>query len=580
MFCALLKSSTRLCHLIDVLLFCSIVTGIYSGVCCAVLRIDSNSFDGASVIDSVDESNSIVHDGDVQDDSSTYKDCSVLSIVSDMDDSDLLNAMQCLLNIAKKHNDDGLIKALQLSEMSNYASKENDVTALQGADLNHDYVIKFLRDNIHTAPYESEGGLLTCAIPFGNNKLIELLIESGTKVNIPDANQYIPLHNAVMSGEIEIVKILLNASADINHKCLSIHILHNTDSIKSTVRDIIGKFITPLRIAILFDNFYMVKVLLDKKANPNDCIENQFTPLGMAVTADTANSNNIVTELLLAGAEMNTQNDWNCNMLQYAVSISSNLEVLKTIIVNGATNSIDNEASFGCTPLSLAIINESSDSVKVLINNGANPNYIHMNLGMNGDMPLHIAAQRASEWINKGRIIDRNTVDIFEILISEGADVNCLNLYGLTPLMTVVKKPRHLDKNNDTIDTIKLIISMLLRNGADINIIDKKGNTALHYASKYGNYDFASLLLDYGSKRDIKNCDGFTVLDRAMSYKISMMISNTPVVTMQPTRMKTIVRNSIRSLLIKMRPADQSLSKMISKLELPKIIDDFLRNPI
>ncbi|MDP0589962.1 MAG: ankyrin repeat domain-containing protein [Candidatus Endonucleobacter bathymodioli] len=566
MFFALLKSSARLCHLFDVLLFCSIVTGIYSGGCCAAWRMDSNSSDDASLINRGDESNSIVHDCGVQDDSSTYKD---FSTIGETVGSVLLDAMLCLLDIASKHNDDDLIKALQLSEVYNYMSKENEVSDLQGAYLDYDYVIKFLRDNIHTAPYELAGGLLTCAIPFGNNKLIELLIESGAKVNILDANKYMPLHKSVRYGEIELVKILLNAGADVNQKCLSIHI-HNTDSIRKTFHPIPGEFVTPLRIAILCDDFEIVKVLLDKKANPNDCIENHITPLGMAVTAD---SSNIVTELLLAGAEMNITNCWNGNILQYAVAISSSLEVIKTIIINGDTDSIDHESLFGYNPLSIAIMNESNDSVKVLINNGANPNYRHTN----GNMPLHIAAQIAADRVDRKRIIDRKIVDIFEILISEGVNVNCQNRYGLTTLMTLVKKPHYLDGNNDT---IKLIISMLLSNGADINMMNKKGNTALHYATKNGNSDLVALLLDYGAKRDIKNRDGLTAVECALTDNISTMMSEASVVTMQPARMKTIARNTIRILLLEKRQAKQSLSKMISELELPEIINAFLFAPI
>ncbi|MDP0589957.1 MAG: ankyrin repeat domain-containing protein [Candidatus Endonucleobacter bathymodioli] len=569
MFCALLKCSVRSCHLIDVLLFSSIVTGIYSGVCCAVLRIDSNSFDGASVIDSVDESNSIVHDGNVQDDSSTYKDCSVLSIVSDMDDSDLLNAMQCLLNIAKKHNDDGLIKALQLSEMSNYASQENDATALQGADLNHDYIIKFLRDNIHTAPYESEGGLLTCAIPFGNNKLIELLIESGAKVNILNADQYMPLHKAVRYGEIEIVKILLNAGADVNHKCLSIHILDGRGNVRETFCPIPSDFITPLQIAILSADFEIVQILLNKKANPNAFIKCKYTPFDMAVRV---NSNDILTELILAGAKMSTKNLWNGRMLQNAVATSRSPEVIQTIISNGAQDSIDLAPFDGYAPLSTAVRNKSNDLVKVLINNGADLNWRYSN----GDRPLHMAAYG----INEETIVDRKNIDIFEILINARVDVNCQNQHGLTPLMIIVKKPRRLDESNDTIDTIKLIISMLLSKGADINMIDEKGYTALHHAAKHGNSDFATLLVNYGANPNIKNSEGYTAVQcAAIANHIHIMRPEVSVVTMRPARMKNIARNTIRRLLLEKRKATQSLSNMIGQLGLPERIVDFLNNP-
>ncbi|MDP0589959.1 MAG: ankyrin repeat domain-containing protein [Candidatus Endonucleobacter bathymodioli] len=572
MFCALLKCSVRSCHLIDVLLFSSIVTGIYSGVCCAVLRIDSNSFDGASVIDSVDESNSIVHDGNVQDDSSTYKDCSILNIVGDMDDSVLLGVMKCLLHIAIKHNDYDLIKALQLSEMSNYASKENDATALQGAAVNKHYIIEFLRDNIHTAPYESEGGLLTCAIPFGNNKLIELLIESGAKVNSLDADQYMPLHTAVRYGEIEIVKILLNAGADVNHECLSIHIHNEPNPVRKFFLRTCRKFITPLHIlAIACDDFEMVKILLDRKANTNDCskVHDVLDVLvGMAIDV---NSNNILTALLSSNAQMDTQKIFSDTRLQHAVARSRSPEVIETIISHGDKKSTNIKSICLDTKLPLAITNEYNDLVKVLINNGANPNYINIH----GNGLLHIAAYE----IKNNRIISSKIVDIFECLISAGVNVNCQTPYGFTALMIVVMKPYY--ENSDTLDTIENIISMLLSNGADINITDSLGNTALHYTALNGYHAYSSLLLKYGANRDIKSQYGITAAQYAGTDLVtSTMISEAPFVAMQPARMKTIVRNSIRSRLIENRTEKQSLSKMISALGLPEIIRDFLRNPM
>ncbi|MDP0589956.1 MAG: ankyrin repeat domain-containing protein [Candidatus Endonucleobacter bathymodioli] len=570
MFFPSLNSAARPCHLIDVLLFCSITIGIYSGGCCAVLRTNSNSFDGASVIDSVDESNSIVHDGGVQDDSSTCENFSTLSIVSDMDDSDLLDAMRCLLKIAKKHNDDDLIKALQLSKVSYYMNKENDATALQDADLNHDYVIKFLRDNIHTAPYESEGGLLTCAIPFGNNKLIELLIESGAKVNSLNVDQYMPLHKAVRYGEIEIVKILLNAGADVNHKCLSMHILDEHDQIRKIfLHTSFRKFITPLRIAIACDDFEIVKILLDRKDNTNhyskfhDALD---VLVGMAIDI---NSNNILTALLSSNAQMDTQKIFSDTRLQLAVARSCSPKVIETIIANGDKNIIDLESICLETKLPLAIINADNDLVKVLINNGANPNYIQIH----GHGLLHTAAY---EFQNK-KIISSKIVDIFECLISAGVNVNCQTPYGFTALMIVVRKPHY--ENNDTIDMIENIISMLLSNGADINITDALENTALHYAALLGHHACTSLLLKDGAKRDMKNRNGLTAEKYARPNLTSTMISEAPFVAMQPARMKTIARNSIRNLLIENRTEKQSLSKMIRALGLPEIIRDFLSNP-
>ncbi|MDP0589964.1 MAG: ankyrin repeat domain-containing protein [Candidatus Endonucleobacter bathymodioli] len=553
MFLALLNSSAKPFHLVDALLFFSIVTGIYSGGCCAVWKIDSNSSDDASLIDSVDESRSIVHDGGVQDDPSTYKDCSVLSIAGDMDDYALLDAIKCLLKIAKKYNDADLIKALQLSEVSNDVNKENDATALQDADLNHHYIIKFFRDNIHTAPYESEGGLLACAIPFGNNKLIELLVESGANVNRLDANKNTALHKAVSFENLGIVKVLLMAGAKVD--CIGLH-----TPIGAISCLYVSDCITPLQAAVLKMNVEIVKVLLDSKADPNYCSEGEFTPLRMAVDV---NSDSIVEALLKAGAKVD-EIGTSRGILINAVLKSSKPEIVKSLISSGAKA----ECSQDYILLFLAIANGYNEFIELLIQHGANPNYIH-----NGNRPLHIAAY----YLTRGF---KSSSDIFELLIAAGADVNCKNEEGLTPLIIIITRLRLVD---DVTSTMKRVISILLNNGADIDMIDDKtGNTALHHAAHYSNGDCISLLLENGAKRDIRNHHGFIAEENAPSNQLSKEISMAAFVTREPARLVTNARSSIRKIIIDSSQArwHQPLSKMISTLSLPKTLNDFLLNHI
>ncbi|MDP0588381.1 MAG: ankyrin repeat domain-containing protein [Candidatus Endonucleobacter bathymodioli] len=221
MFLALHKSLSIPYHLIDLLLFLNIITGVYSGYCCAVWEVNTNNYDDAPLIDSVDESSNTLRDSAAGHNSNTYKDGSFLDIVQKMDDCALLDAMECLLDIAITNNDVKLMNILQLSKAPHHLNTGNDATALQCADLNDNYVINFLRDDIvsHTGTYESGEGLLSVAITSSNNKLIELLVESGVNINSPDMHQNTPLHKAVRHGHLDIVKILLASDAEVN--CVS-----------------------------------------------------------------------------------------------------------------------------------------------------------------------------------------------------------------------------------------------------------------------------------------------------------------------------------------------------------------------
>jgi len=112
-------------------------------------------------------------------------------------------------------------------------------------------------------------------------------------------------------------------------------------------------------------------------------------------------------------------------------------------------------------------------------------------------------------------------LEIIEILIDNGADVNILDSYKETPLLSII------DSNeNNWFECIDLLISkganiseeilikavrnetfidvirLLLENGADIDFIDSDGGKAINYAYDLGLYNVVELLKDYGAVYD------------------------------------------------------------------------------
>lgn len=60
------------------------------------------------------------------------------------------------------------------------------------------------------------------------------------------------------------------------------------------------------------------------------------------------------------------------------------------------------------------------------------------------------------------------------------------------------------------------ILEILLRNGANVNLIDKdSGQTALHYAISCGHVDCVKILLQYGANRNIADSDDVTCMHLA-----------------------------------------------------------------
>lgn len=68
------------------------------------------------------------------------------------------------------------------------------------------------------------------------------------------------------------------------------------------------------------------------------------------------------------------------------------------------------------------------------------------------------------------------------------------------------------------------MLKYVLDNGVDINKIDKDGNTALMFGSKYGHLDVVKLLLKAGANQSIKNNDGMTAFDLAKTKNIQKLL--------------------------------------------------------
>ena len=96
------------------------------------------------------------------------------------------------------------------------------------------------------------------------------------------------------------------------------------------------------------------------------------------------------------------------------------------------------------------------------------------------------------------------------------------------------------------------MVKMLLREGADIDEIQKDGSTALHAAAFFGHPIVVGLLLEYGARTDIKNSFKKTALQESNSTEIRNSIENArldSIFSMYATFMK-------KQLVSKMRPVE------------------------
>ena len=172
----------------------------------------------------------------------------------------------------------------------------------------------------------------------------------------------------------------------------------------------------------------------------------------------------------LKGTESGNNSEAGLTALMDAVS-QGNVEATKLLLDRGAdVNAMD---SYGNTALILAARSLRSDLVRMLIDSGADVNQKD-NVG---NTPLIDTARYAGE----------STLEVIEILIAEGGNVQAKNIYNNTALMNAVRSGQ-----TD-------VVELLLREGADINARAKNGQTALKLASDSLRKDVVAVLTDYGA---------------------------------------------------------------------------------
>jgi ankyrin repeat protein len=91
--------------------------------------------------------------------------------------------------------------------------------------------------------------------------------------------------------------------------------------------------------------------------------------------------------------------------------------------------------------------------------------------------------------------------DVAKSLVKVSNDINSKDEeYERTSLMYAV-----IDEENE-------VVKLLLENGANVNIQDDNGYTALHFASKENLLDVAKLLLEHGANTNTQDVHGNTPL--------------------------------------------------------------------
>lgn len=202
-----------------------------------------------------------------------------------------------------------------------------------------------------------------------------------------------------------------------------------------------------------------------------------------------------IDKLLKAGASVNATYMRGQTLLMIATQ-QNNLELAKKLIENGAN--VNAKTEYGTTALTDLVYAESGSSpnpqrieiIKLLLKSGANPNFITGGWNNNCDFPLKKATEygrldltkillsykadaiiKCPSGDNVFTVLPDN-LELADILINAGADVNAMGERGKTPLMRAVEF-------GDA-----ALVKKLLNNGASAKTRDLRGGSALKIAQE------------------------------------------------------------------------------------------------
>ncbi|ORX57786.1 ankyrin [Piromyces finnis] len=316
-----------------------------------------------------------------------------------------------------------------------------------------------------------------------NIEYLKLLIEKGADVNYRETNTLItPLMSLSIINKnlkikhmnaviYEMFKLLIDAGAYINE------------------RDVDGKTALMYILSTKKASTKLVKLLVKHGAKINDFdYKSNNSPL---IYACIGNNRYVLKFLLESGADTSIVTK-DGNQLIFHATMNECIFLTQYLIENKLVNDLNCvDANFE-TPLMHAVRKKNIILIKYLLDNGADINYI------NDKCESALSKLLSSDRVSK------KLIKCLEILIDYGANLN--NIYyitqnnGLTysretPLINMVNR-RKLN-----------MVELLINKGADVNGKDLKGATPLYYAVKINNCKIVKFLFDNGAKIDNSNIE-------------------------------------------------------------------------
>lgn len=310
--------------------------------------------------------------------------------------------------------------------------------------------------------------------------MAEAALEQGADVNQRTTTGHTPLALAAYEGSLDVATLLVKKGADVmcrsNNDSIPLHLTNHPE----IARLLLGH--GTVEVTRAYRKMELEWTLWGY--NPVSVIAGHISPL---MRACEAGNGRVVKTLLEAGADPMVLNKGRFTTLHAAAAMGL-VSAVKLLADAGVpVNSITHDSS----PLHAAAKAGDTEMVRTLIELGAD---VHA-VAENGLKVIHVAAV---------------VPDLIQLLVDSGLDINSQwDKDGTTLFHAMRADPYDLAANLDRLVAL----------GADLSVIDHKGNTAMHCAVRHGCLKYVKALQRHRASIDALNYDGYNPLAMACHCK-------------------------------------------------------------
>ncbi len=295
---------------------------------------------------------------------------------------------------------------------------------------------------------------LMWAVAENQTAVAEVLVELGGGTTARSANGFTPLLFAAQQGNLDIVRVLLAAGADVNESAPD-GIAGDTNA-RTLLRE--GTDASVLLVAIDSGHAAMARFLLERGADPNHRGAGR-TPLHSATQQAMPG---VVRALLAAGADPDDRLEKRMPLLSRLITQNNGLAPV----------------TIGATPFWLAASYGDVEIMRALIKGGADPvlvsedNTTALMVAAGADYVQGQDKYGRRSYSDAWEALQKRALEATRLCVELGLDVNAYNDLKQTPLHGAVYMGG------------TLIVPYLVEQGANLDVINARGQTAWTIAAK------------------------------------------------------------------------------------------------